>query len=192
VTEWRVRTDPQFARSQVYRRDRGVCARCGLDTEYLRQTAEWLSRLAERRWHFTKDCTGNWPRMALEYDAIKVSGDQRAAAALEQLTLAYLGYRDRRSRWSMPSLQTDHLWEADHILPVSEGGGECGLEGLRTLCLPCHRAATRQLMHRRATNGRVARGQDLERLQPTLLGVDFATDPPIIVEVPASWPRRTP
>ena len=28
----------------------------------------------------------------------------------------------------------NHRWEADHIVPVSEGGGLCGLEGYRTLC----------------------------------------------------------
>lgn len=42
------------------------------------------------------------------------------------------------------------LWEADHILPVSEGGGCCGLEGLRTLCWKCHQAETSALMRRRS------------------------------------------
>ena len=37
------------------------------------------------------------------------------------------------------------LWDADHILPVAEGGGQCDLDNLRTLCLPCHREATAQL-----------------------------------------------
>lgn len=30
------------------------------------------------------------------------------------------------------------FWQADHILAVAEGGGSCGLENLRTLCVPCH------------------------------------------------------
>lgn len=30
-------------------------------------------------------------------------------------------------------------WEADHILPVAEGGGGCGLENYQTLCLWCHK-----------------------------------------------------
>ncbi len=40
------------------------------------------------------------------------------------------------------------LWEADHILPVAEGGGECDLDNLRTLCLLCHREETRRLRER--------------------------------------------
>jgi len=34
------------------------------------------------------------------------------------------------------------LWDADHRVPVAEGGGECDLANMRTLCLKCHRAAT--------------------------------------------------
>lgn len=40
------------------------------------------------------------------------------------------------------------LWDADHILPVAEGGGQCDLDNLRTLCLLCHRGATAQLRAR--------------------------------------------
>lgn len=42
------------------------------------------------------------------------------------------------------------LWEADHVIPVIEGGGCCGLDGYRTLCLPCHRRETAALATRRA------------------------------------------
>jgi len=40
------------------------------------------------------------------------------------------------------------LWDADHIRPVAEGGGECDLENMRTLCLKCHRAQTADLRAR--------------------------------------------
>ncbi len=30
-------------------------------------------------------------------------------------------------------------WEVDHVVPVVEGGGECGLDNLRTLCRPARR-----------------------------------------------------
>ncbi len=34
------------------------------------------------------------------------------------------------------------LWDADHIIPVKDGGGMCGLENLRTLCIACHKKVT--------------------------------------------------
>lgn len=40
------------------------------------------------------------------------------------------------------------LWEADHIIPVTEGGGCCGLDNYQTLCRPCHVAATAELRQR--------------------------------------------
>jgi 5-methylcytosine-specific restriction protein A len=39
---------------------------------------------------------------------------------------------------------------------VVEGGGECDLENIRTLCLKCHRAATAELRKRRYTNAAAA------------------------------------
>ena len=87
------RTDAGYLREQVYLRDRGVCALCGLDTEALRKDKRKLDYAARRR--FEKDWGG------------------------------------RR-----------HLWDADHIVPVAEGGGECDLSNMRTLCLQCHRTVT--------------------------------------------------
>jgi 5-methylcytosine-specific restriction endonuclease McrA len=53
-------------------------------------------------------------------------------------------------RWGLVRLNRKTLWDADHILPVAEGGGECDLNNLRTLCLPCHRQQTRELRMRLA------------------------------------------
>ena len=39
-------------------------------------------------------------------------------------------------------------WDADHILPMIEGGGN-QLSNLRTLCQPCHKAETARLAGRR-------------------------------------------
>ena len=35
------------------------------------------------------------------------------------------------------------LWDGDHIIPVKEGGGQCGLDNLRTLCIKCHKKVTK-------------------------------------------------
>ena len=47
--------------------------------------------------------------------------------------------------WGLQSVNRKSLWDADHILPVCEGGGECDLENIRTLCLACHKDVTYQL-----------------------------------------------
>jgi len=52
--------------------------------------------------------------------------------------------------WGLKGRSRKSLWDADHIVPVVEGGGECDLENLRTLCVKCHRAATAELRKRRA------------------------------------------
>jgi len=103
VHEWRLRTDAGYLRDQVFERDKGICAGCGLDT-----VAEW------RR--------------------IKRMPRARRAGLL----------RD----WGLKSLRRSSLWDADHIAPVAEGGGECDLSNIRTLCLKCHAKATAALRER--------------------------------------------
>lgn len=55
-------------------------------------------------------------------------------------------------KWGSPRQNrargTGDLWQADHIKPVIEGGGECGLENLRTLCTACHKLETAALRRR--------------------------------------------
>ena len=48
-------------------------------------------------------------------------------------------------KWGLRPRQRASLWDADHIIPVVEGGGECDLANLRTLCLRCHREVTAAL-----------------------------------------------
>lgn len=66
------------------------------------------------------------------YSALKRSRGRAQAAGL-----SLYGMKTVVSRRS--------LWDADHILPVAEGGGQCDLDNLRILCLPCHRETTAQL-----------------------------------------------
>ena len=74
-------------------------------------------------------------------DTISAARKLRYARGTSRIALLeYWGLR-RRSRKS--------LWDADHIVPVIEGGGECDLENIRTMCLRCHRQATIQLRLRK-------------------------------------------
>lgn len=52
------------------------------------------------------------------------------------------------ARWGLRPGQRRSLWDADHIVPVAEGGGECALDNMRTLCLICHRRVTSELRAR--------------------------------------------
>ena len=52
--------------------------------------------------------------------------------------------------WGLKTVSSRRsLWDADHIVPVVEGGGQCDLANMRTLCLKCHREATAELRARR-------------------------------------------
>jgi 5-methylcytosine-specific restriction protein A len=58
--------------------------------------------------------------------------------------------------FGLKSINRKSLWDADHILPVCEGGGECDLGNIRTLCLACHRGVTDALRHRLRNAERIA------------------------------------
>lgn len=57
-----------------------------------------------------------------------------------------LSWKSMRRLVSAPT--EGQFWQADHILAVSEGGGECGIDNYRTLCTPCHQEETNKLRSR--------------------------------------------
>ncbi len=136
VDAWSVKTNPGHARRLVFKRDRGVCAVCGLDTEALVRELKRLRREARKRMGYRDDHSSYYGRFY---------ADTPFGQMVERLQLPrHLRDLDRS------------FWEMDHTIPVVEGGGECGLDNLRTLCWACHARATRQL------RGRRARHQQLE------------------------------
>ena len=65
------------------------------------------------------------------------------AAMLHLKRLRGLSKAKALAEWKLAGRKS--LWDADHIMPVAEGGGECDLSNLRTLCLRCHRENTGKL-----------------------------------------------
>jgi 5-methylcytosine-specific restriction endonuclease McrA len=62
-----------------------------------------------------------------------------------------LDYAARKAflkKWKLREGSRKSLWDADHIVPVAEGGGQCDLANMRTLCLLCHADATAALRTR--------------------------------------------
>ena len=123
IDEWKIRSNPGHVAVLVFRRDRGICAVCHLDTVALgRRFRAWIHETTQSWWHGPFEFEG------------------------------------RRT----PAKRV--LWEADHIVPVVEGGGECGLENYQTLCLWCHRTATAELRRRLAQRKRPSRSRALNAL----------------------------
>jgi 5-methylcytosine-specific restriction endonuclease McrA len=107
--------DPKTIDAMVYERDHGVCHSCGIDLEVFLQDLSRipLDRIASNTWRLK----GFVPEAKLEAFTPTLGG---VKALLEQI------YQSR-------------LWQVHHVLPVSEGGGLCPLEGFQTLCLACHK-----------------------------------------------------
>jgi len=108
-----------------------VCQACGLDCHalvlQLQATRRGSTNWEAKRWRILHDRTPPaWQ-------------DKRAKALAEKLVAV---------------AQEGHAWHADHIVPVYEGGRLCGLDNLRTLCVVCHAAVTRQQAQARAAERR--------------------------------------
>ena len=102
--EIRIRTCHKFMKQEVYKRDKGICAICKVDTTTIARNALKLN--------------------------------------LEDRELYLINFDIPMSRKIWKRKFGGGLWDADHILPVSKGGGCCGLDNLRTLCIPCHKNIT--------------------------------------------------
>ena len=115
---------PGWAKWAVFRRDKGVCVRCGLHT--------WdLTKILLRAGRTGNALTSTW-RGKTNRRGRKNRKRFARRWALAQLVRAWLkanGFDPYTS-----------LWEMDHILEVSRGGGLCGLTGYQTLCQRCHLA----------------------------------------------------
>jgi 5-methylcytosine-specific restriction enzyme A len=117
-----------------------------------------LEILAKRRRTFCSDYCVHQHRLRTDPGYLRdqvFARDRGICAACQADTLAIYNALKRArgpnraaglSIYGMKSITARRsLWDADHILPVAEGGGQCDLDNLRTLCLPCHREATAQL-----------------------------------------------
>ena len=115
---------------QVFARDRGICAACGIDAHAIARAKYELRRI-EKAWATT-------------------------------LSLRRLVHAVLHRGWGPWRTGNYVYWEADHIVPVIEGGGCCGLDNYRTLCLRCHKADTAALARSRA------RRRDIKKNGPML------------------------
>ena len=77
-----------------------------------------------------------------------VCGVDTIALRKDMRKLDFAARRKFLKEWKVKEGSRKSMWDADHTVPVAEGGGQCDLANMRTLCLRCHREATLALRQR--------------------------------------------
>lgn len=126
---------------------RGLCRWCSLEVPRGRYT--FCSEFCVHEWKLRSQPGYLREQVLLRDRGICASCGVDTIAAARKLRYARGAGRQLLLRhWGIRNRTRKSLWDADHILPVAEGGGECDLENIRTLCLPCHRTETNRLRER--------------------------------------------
>jgi 5-methylcytosine-specific restriction endonuclease McrA len=114
----------------------------------------------KQSWCGNPICIWEWKRRkdwgltrAAVYDrdrgVCRACGRNTAADVVQMIEVAKAGWLAR----GLPDvdIMVGHTWEADHIIPVAEGGDWFDLGNLQTLCIGCHLLKTSaQAARRRA------------------------------------------
>eukprot|EP00201_Polytomella_parva_P015672 CAMPEP_0175059896 /NCGR_PEP_ID=MMETSP0052_2-20121109/12690_1 /TAXON_ID=51329 ORGANISM="Polytomella parva, Strain SAG 63-3" /NCGR_SAMPLE_ID=MMETSP0052_2 /ASSEMBLY_ACC=CAM_ASM_000194 /LENGTH=183 /DNA_ID=CAMNT_0016325503 /DNA_START=118 /DNA_END=665 /DNA_ORIENTATION=+ len=83
---------------------------------------------------------------------------RRRLALIERLAPNFTPHRVPSLRLARQPCE-GFAWQADHIVPVYQGGGACALDNLRTLCVACHAEVTKaQAKERAAARAKLKEG----------------------------------
>lgn len=144
-------TAPKPARTKeggwVKTADKLPCRWCGKEVSGRRRT--FCSDVCVHEWKLRTD-PGYLRDKVFERDrgVCATCGVDTTTLRRDMRKLDYAARRRFLKEWGLSEGSRKSLWDADHILPVAEGGGQCDLSNMRTLCLRCHRAATSALRNR--------------------------------------------
>lgn len=120
---------------------RSLCRWCSGEVPVGRRT--FCSQGCVHEWRLRTD-SGYLREQVFERDkgVCANCGTDTEAMRKELRKLDYRARRNSLTAWGMTERTRRSFWEADHILPVALGGGQCDLSNMRTLCLKCHRQVT--------------------------------------------------
>jgi 5-methylcytosine-specific restriction endonuclease McrA len=121
VHQYKLRNQPRYAALQIYKRDRGNCVICGVDTEEVRR--EFLRELSGCKSSGSPTCR----------EEVRAKYIEKGWAPLHN------------RRWFtvdhiLPVAEGGGPRDYPHNLPYEEN--------LRSLCVPCHKNETKKLMQR--------------------------------------------
>jgi 5-methylcytosine-specific restriction protein A len=137
----------RVARADLGKGENGRCLCRWCDLEVPRGRITFCSEWCVEEWRLRSDA-GHLRERVLERDrgVCAVCRIDCIAAYNQLRRLRGISRLKAVSAWRMGSRKS--LWDADHIVPVAEGGGQCDLGNMRTLCLKCHRLHTAALRAR--------------------------------------------
>jgi 5-methylcytosine-specific restriction endonuclease McrA len=126
---------------------RPLCRWCRAETPPRRRT--FCSDACVHEWKLRTD-PGYLREQVLKRDAgvCATCGVDTLALRRDIRRSDFTARRKFLKEWGLTERSRKSFWDADHIVPVVEGGGQCDLSNMRTLCLKCHRAATAALRAR--------------------------------------------
>jgi 5-methylcytosine-specific restriction endonuclease McrA len=142
---------------------RATCKWCG-EAIYRRNVKGQIVPANARRWHDGREVdprAAPEPNCLEEYRALKSWRFRDAVGARDKGVCASCGrdvlaeqQREAEARWRADN--PEPTWEADHIVPL-EDGGEHLMANAQTLCSPCHRRKTAEEATARAARRRQRR-----------------------------------
>ncbi len=182
VKAWHERNDPTTIRRVILERDGGKCAQCGIEAEKIRQAFRGVGCPHLFEFDDPDGYVGEYLRAQRVAAALGVPirngshefrGNEFLRSVIDQTHWAEQEIRAQWHEWGLNAAddlpfekRDSSWWEADHIVPVIEGGGGCGPEGYRTLCLRCHRLETAALAARLAQSRRLKKQPELTLAVP--------------------------
>lgn len=140
-----IKGDMSYIRTEMLKRDKGVCRACGVDTETLKKvlwqdleffgkarqhSPEQVRKFYERWWKWlNRKQKQQWEEMfnSLDYTALCL----------------------KAAMWLRDWLARRSFWAADHIVEVQDGGFGCDMNNMQTLCNVCHNLKTQSEKRRR-------------------------------------------
>lgn len=131
VSDYKLASDASYLRRKVHQRDKGICRVCHANTDTVKAALVELDR-----WTYT--------------DHTEQGGRDRMIGLVGPL-------KELRKALGIYMANRSSLWDADHIKEVVNGGGECGLDNMQTLCIWCHKEKTSGLATKRAAERKAAR-----------------------------------
>ena len=126
VHEFNIRSSASYIRTYIAKRDKYICQICGLDCKgFVRQL-----------WRYVNEHIRDLQQQPIYAG---YNNYRHAQRALE------MEFFDLRSMEWVNTHGRSTFYDIDHIHEVVKGGGQCGEENLRLLCLACHRKETARL-----------------------------------------------